>query len=232
MKQCLFSKGCFALRCDHCLHTKRKGTSKELHTQGSQLPKRAGELPINHTGVSRWGSAGRMAMLWEEQGRCHGPLCQCDWSQTPLAAFLCESLLSPFPTALLSPRFLLLAFPNQYFCLKKANSLKQTSWLSPGLPGAKLTSGTQAARGVWQGTGSVVYPLGIWLLEPKAWPCAILHTCISCLWMWVWRRQVAGIKYGWGFARRVSWSEKETRGLYNRVPLALDHGVCAGKGSS
>lgn len=31
MKQCLFSKGCFALRCDHCLHTKRKGTSKELH---------------------------------------------------------------------------------------------------------------------------------------------------------------------------------------------------------
>ena len=128
-KKNLFSKGCFALRCDHCLHTKRKGTSEELHAQGSKQPKRAGELPVNHTGVSRSGSAGRRAMLWEEQGRCHGPLCQCDWSQTPLAAFLCESLLSPFPTALLAPRFLLLAFPNQYFCLKKANSLKQTSYL-------------------------------------------------------------------------------------------------------
>ena len=94
MKKCLFSKRCWALRCDHCLHTKRKWTSEELHALGSKLPKRAGELPINHAGVSRWGSAGRTAMLWEEQGRCHGPLCQCDWSQTPLAAFLCESLLS------------------------------------------------------------------------------------------------------------------------------------------
>ena len=94
MKKCLFSKRCWALRCDHCLHTKRKWTSEELHSLGSKLPKRAGELPINHAGASRRGSAGRTAMLWEEQGRCHGPLCQCDWSQTPLAAFLCESLLS------------------------------------------------------------------------------------------------------------------------------------------
>lgn len=52
MKKRLFSKGCFALRCDHCLHTKRKGTREELHAQGSKRPKRAGERPINHAGVS------------------------------------------------------------------------------------------------------------------------------------------------------------------------------------
>ena len=116
--------------------------------------------------------------------------------------------------------------------MSEEGKFTQKDLLSPGLPGAKLTSGTQAARGVWQGTGSVVYPLGMCLHESKAWPCVILHTSISRLWMQVRRRYIDGIKYGWGFARRVSQSEKETRGLYNRVPLVLDHGVCAGKGSS
>ena len=84
-------------------------------------------------------------MLWEGKAVSRASL-----SVWLLTGTISSSPLWPisfhlFLTFLFSPRSLLLAFPNQYFCLKKLNPLKQTSLMSPGLPGAKLTSRTQAA---------------------------------------------------------------------------------------
>lgn len=109
------------------------------------LPRRAGELPLNHLVCPDGASAGRMVMLWESKAV----------SRASLSVWLLTGTISSFPlwpisfhlflTFIFSPRSLLLAFPNQYFCLKKLNPIKQTSLISPGLPGAKLTSRTQAA---------------------------------------------------------------------------------------
>lgn len=99
----------------------------------------------------------------------------------------------------------------------------------PGLPGAKLTSGTQAARGVWQGTGSVVYPLGIWLRNLRHGHALFSIPASPACGCGYGGDRVAGIKYGWGFARRVSWEEKETRGLYNRSAFSVGPWSLAGK---
>lgn len=147
------SKGCFALRCDHCLHKKRMAkkvcqqrTPHAVNCQRDQESSYKSPL-LRPDGVS----AGRTAMLWG-QGCVTGlSVSVTDHTQNwqlsfVKASFLLAYFLSPFPYFSLSSQILDSGF-SQPILLSEEGKPTQTDLLNISwhLAGAKLTSGTQAA---------------------------------------------------------------------------------------
>lgn len=135
----------------HKENFKRKcATSKEPQAQWSKLPRRAGELPINHPWRLVLGPQLVERQCFGRAGLWPRPLCWGDWSQTPLqlsfvrAVFLLTCLLSPFPHfSLQDPSF----WPSQQIFLSDEGKCTQPDLLSFG---AKLTTRTQAAVAAWK----------------------------------------------------------------------------------
>ena len=152
MKKCLLFKGCFVLRCDHCLYSKRileKACPCRTPWAVESTAKKSRRPPYKSPLVSPVGaSAGRMAMLCEGSAVSQA-LYQRDWSQTLSAACLCESFLSsglfPFTFSLL---FSKIPAPglSQQILLSEDSKPAQTDLLNISwLPGAKLTYSTRTA---------------------------------------------------------------------------------------